>query len=355
MFIYLLYFLLLLVASFQGVIIPIMAEKYESPYFFCIMSTAQFSLFLVFAYQLYKRKISNALIISDGLDESGYIFQNSYKIIDSETTLSCPECPELDNSHNLTKYWKIMVPSGIYMGLSSLFIMYASNPERTPIVLQLILNGLNIVPSYFLTKYYLKKNVEYNRIYCTLSIITLVLSVAISIIPIKEFNFDSVIWPVIFLLGQLFRSFGYIMQEKYFIATNDRSTMNKLYNISYCRFVQLIITMLLFWLDIVMGYDSTFDPLIDDFESVKTLDINFLMLEIFVLSTVVFCVVAGYLNSISTNYSSVILTLVTPVVGLFFSIFPQLNSGEQYPLYITISSLALSLASTFLWMKGEKH
>jgi heme/copper-type cytochrome/quinol oxidase subunit 4 len=265
------------------------------------------------------------------------------------------ENSSLDFQANTNKPVKIMQYSGCFMSISTILLIYSSNPERTPIVFQLILNGLNIVVSFIFTRYYLKKNVTYNTTYCCWSIVALILSIVLSLIPIDLPDFDSVIWPVVFLVSQITRVFGYILQEEYFIFTNDRSNGNKFYNITYTRFIQLIVTLALFWLDLFVGYEKSFNPLKESFKTIVEFDMNFILLELFVISTIIFCVVSGYLNSISTNYSSVALTLVTPVVGVFFSLFPSLNDGEKYPLYITIPSLILNLISSVLWMKGEVH
>lgn len=352
----LLAFSLLLVASLQGVIVPIMAENYDSAYFICIMSTSQFSLFLVFSFLIYKKCCHKRVNIEEHEDEeNGENADNPYVGI-NDAAHPYYDVGLLEDQPQRKSAKSTMIFSGIFMGFSSLFVVYSSNPERTPIVFQLILNGITIVPSFLLTKYYLQKQVDYNKKYCILSLVTLLISIGISIIPIdSDVNFDTVLWPIIFLLSIIFRVIGYILQEKYFMVTEDRSTYNKLYNIVFCRFVQLIVTLLCFWFDVVIGYSTTFDPLTDDFNKLKNADTNFILLEVFVISTVFFCVIAGYLNSISTNYSSVALTLVTPVVGMFFSIFPQLNDGKNYPLYITIPSLFFNLLSSYCWMKGEKH
>jgi hypothetical protein len=410
---YVLTFSLLLVASLQGILIPMLAENYDSGYFVCAMCASQFSLFLLLAYCFYvykRRKLfteddetldisihsayrsSHVRIFIDEdkiayigtpEDEIAYIISTpvvtfnscsqgnngddsdgcdgGYDGDDDGNSSNCDDGNSSNgNDSNLIVLLKqnvkyVMITSGIFMGLSSLFMIYSSNPVRTPIVLQLILNGLNIVPSFLLTKYYLKKKVEYNKTYCCWSIITLLLSIGIAIIPIDDIGLDYIVWPIIFLLSQIFRVTGYILQEKYFMVTTDRSTRSKLYNMTYCRFVQFVATLLFFWLDIVMGYESTFDPLVEDFKAVKNAGTDFILLELFVFTTIIFCIVSGYLNSISMKYSTIALTLVTPIVGAFFSIFPQLNNGKQYPLYITLPSLALNLLSSILWMKGEMH
>jgi hypothetical protein len=45
--------LLLIVAVFQGIVIPILAESYASSYFVCAMCTVQYSIFLIIMYGIF--------------------------------------------------------------------------------------------------------------------------------------------------------------------------------------------------------------------------------------------------------------------------------------------------------------
>ena len=64
---------------------------------------------------------------------------------------------------------------------------------------------------------------------------------------------------------------------------------------------------------------------------------------------------AIYLNSKSANYSMLTLTLVSPTIITFFEIFPNLNTGIHYPLYIVITSIVLNLLSLFTWKYWEEY
>lgn len=338
---YILSFLLLIIASAEAIVMIILTEKYESLYFICIVSSLQFSLALVIIYILYSYRLSKindqarTFIIYDYYYVSGEIINNGVSI----TTK--------------TRYI-LMVQTGICMSFGTLLVIYSANPDRTPIILQLILSGLNIIPSFLLTKYYLKKNVSYNVKLCVLSLITLFISIGILVIPINNFSTESIIWPLLFLLGQLFRILGYILQEKYILDTHDNSTLNKLYNITSCRCFQFVSTLLLFWLDIVIGYESNFDPLVSDLRTIKYPNMELLLLEMYSLLTILFCIVIGFLNTFSTNYSSITLMLISPIIAAFFSLFPQLDDNNEYQLYITMPALFFSLLSSFFWFKGEK-
>lgn len=336
---YLLGFLVLLTEAIGGIILLIITAKYNSPYFICIMSISQFSVFFLIAYKVYEckydktNKVDNLPILND---------TDYFTINDNQ------------NNHNDWKYLSIFL-TGIFTGLSSVLFIYSANPARTPIIIQLVLNGLNIIYSFILTKYYLKKDVKYNNLYCYLSIISLFASIAISIIPIDDISFSSAIWPIMFIFSQIFRVLGNITQEKAFMIDNDYSFHNKFHNITYSRLVQFIVVLMFFWLELFIGYESSFEPLKESFRLIKVTDTNFILLEVFVAIAIVFNIVIGWLNSISVNYSTIALTLVSPVVGTFFSLFPQLNNGNHFPFYITIPALALNLLSSYMWQKGEKY
>jgi hypothetical protein len=62
---------------------------------------------------------------------------------------------------------------------------------------------------------------------------------------------------------------------------------------------------------------------------------------------------AIYLNAQSANYYMVSGMMITPIVVLFFTIFPSLNSGLDYPLYISIPCVGLNTASLITWWYWE--
>jgi hypothetical protein len=400
---YLLGFLVLLTESIGAILILVIASNYDSPYFICAMSASQFSLALLIAYNIYiwhyNRKIlkfnsyppaevcSNMHIYyhgstnsdnlnspnsqTDRIDQADQDDEQFNKFDETDlvdhidaypenTVMYVPINSSVDDKinneskNNKFQYFEIFI-TGVLMAVSSLLFVYSANPERTPIILQIVLSGLNIIYSCLLTHYYLKKDIKYNQTYCILSIVTLMLSIGISIIPIDDFNFSSIGWPIMYIFSQILRVAGNITQEKCLMSDDDYSTKNKFRNIAYSRFIQFVATLLFFWLELVIGYGSSFDSLKDSLSMVKNADIDFILLEIYIVSAVLFCIFNGYLNFISTNYTTVALTLVSPVVGVFFSIFTQLDNGTHYPIYITIPALALNLLSSYFWAKGEKY
>jgi len=43
------------------------------------------------------------------------------------------------------------------------------------------------------------------------------------------------------------------------------------------------------------------------------------------------------------------------MVVIFFYIFPSLNSGVKYNIYVTVASVILNIISIILWTKGEQN
>lgn len=50
----------------------------------------------------------------------------------------------------------------------------------------------------------------------------------------------------------------------------------------------------------------------------------------------------------------ILTNIINQSVALFFIIFPHLNHGIKYPLYITLSSMSTSIISVIFWMNAEK-
>jgi drug/metabolite transporter (DMT)-like permease len=262
------------------------------------------------------------------------------------------------------KDWKLLrVPekktiliAGLCNAFAGIFTLYAANPIRTPAVVQSILPGLAVIPSIIMTKYILKKNVFYEKWYIVPSLIFLFTSVGISIIPIySHWSPSSILWIAIFTIGTTFRSGHNVMQEKYITDTRDGSFLNMIRLVFYIRLVQFVVVVAFSWLDIFFGYS---DNIIIAFRDSGDIFVHklvpTLLLEIFTASYICLFVAAVYLNAISTNYNMISTSIVNPSTAIFYSVFPDLNPGLDYPLYIMIPALVASLLSVALWIKGER-
>lgn len=297
------------------ILTPLAAIYYQSVYFVVLMTSIQFTIIFLIAY----------LISIKG------------------------KIPKIN--HKWTIFW-----SGFFSALMSLLKTYSSHPERTPPVMQSILAGISILPNVLFTKIILHKNVYYDKRFIIPSLILLFASLGISAIPLSDnWNNMTILWISLYLLGVASRSVYCVLQEKYMTDSQDASLNNKIVIMFYTRFVHMFVILPFFWLEYVIGYnDSPFHSLGDSFVVFFTKLKEAFILEGFIVSYLIFYIFSVYLNSMSSNYNMIASVAITPSVGIFFTIFDDLNPGIKYPIYIVIPGLVCSVGSIILWLIGEK-
>ena len=213
--------------------------------------------------------------------------------------------------HKMTIFW-----SGVFSAGMSLFKVYASHPERTPPVMQSILAGLAILPNVIFTKVILKKNVVYVKKFIIPSLILLIASIGISVIPLtSNWNPMSILWICMYLIGMVCRSLYCVMQEKYLTDSKDVSVKNKITIMFYTRVVHIVVIIPFFWLEYVIGYTNTpFAALGNSFVEFFTKVREGWMLEGFILAYLTFYIFSVYLNSVSSNYNMIASVAIGPAV-----------------------------------------
>ena len=254
--------------------------------------------------------------------------------------------------------------SGILNGLFMICLTYSSNPIRTPVVIQSVLLGLAIIPSAIFTRTILHKILIYSKKYIIISAILLFFAILFSTIPIlnntktNEFNNNNFLWMILYLLAIIFFSLTNILQEKYISNTNATFT-NKIRFSFYCNGIQLIILLLLSWIDLLIGYNNSALSANNDFIASFYIYISDwqknLLIHAFVLVLVASFIFSISLNAISTNYNMILTNIINQSVAIFFTLFPNLNSGLHYPINITLMSLLCSITSAYFWFKSQSH
>ena len=260
--------------------------------------------------------------------------------------------------------WKLIVQLGIFNAYMAITLLYASDPTRTPPVMQSTLTGLAIVPSAIFRKIAFPKSIKYNMIYITISCIFLLCSVIISGIPIAS-NSDiySFWWCLIYISGVCARSYYNVIQEKYVRCTeyvdnkilSSREKLDNRIRLSfYSRFFAIITIIPAFAFEWIQNTGIIpFEDFYDSFAESVQYNSSAVMLQGFILCYFGLFFSAIYLNAISTNYHMILTAICNPSVALFFTIFPELNTGIQYPIWSTIFSLVFSFLSIVFWMKGD--
>lgn len=251
----------------------------------------------------------------------------------------------------------IIVATGIFNAIMAITMIYSAGEERTPVVMQTIIAGMPIIPAVLFRKLFLNKQVIYEKKYIVPSLILLLTSLTISVIPFfRSFNVKQMIWIMIYITGICFQSGYNVMQEKYITETNDSSLFNKVRLIIFSQLVELVVIISCCWLDKYFG--NTPDPLqsfCDSFVLLGTEYKFFLLFHSFILAYMISYILSINLNAISTNYNMITPAISNSLVALFFTIFAQFNIGIRYPFYIIIPCICLSITSIILWIKGERN
>ncbi|MBA3751167.1 MAG: hypothetical protein H0X03_09825 [Nitrosopumilus sp.] len=221
--------------------------------------------------------------------------------------------------------------------------------------------GLAIISSIIFSKILLNKTIAYNWPYAIISMLCLMASVAIAIVPlitITNLNGSTIGWIFMFLFGVFAYSLTNVLQEKFIRESQGQLFVNKIYlafTSSICQFITIIVFS---WLDLFIGYSTdgftTFDLFKNSFNTMVTDLWALLVLQIFIVLWFCLFILALFLNEISTNYTMILTNITNQSVALFFIIFPGLNHGLKYPLFITLSSLATSFISVLFWVNAEK-
>lgn len=311
--------LLVILGSFQAIIIPIIADVYTSPYFVLVVNGSEFCIFFMLL----------ALVVCKG-------------------RIPFPHTEDL----------KSVISCGVYSAFMSIGLYYASSPERTPVVFQSILQSLVILPSFIFSKLLLNKPMLYIKKYITLSVILLFASVVITAIPLtSKWSWMAFLWVMIFLVGKTCRGASNVYQEKYLREVrNELSPLqNKVLLGFWSRVIQLGVTGAMFWIEYVIGYSDhpwkDFSHSINMFLSAKT---QFWFLQSFIFSFIILYGVSIYLNSISTNYNMITAVATNPATAIFFTVFPKFNTGIVIPIEYVIPGLVCSVLSVIFWILGER-
>lgn len=298
------------------ILTPIMTEQYESIYFILLMTTLQLCIITFIAY-----------------------------------TINKTHKPTTTNN-------RIPIIIGLFDATTSICMLYSSNPNRTPIIIQVILSNTTIIPSAFFTKYILKKHITYDYKYIISSLILLTISIILTVLTTSTTSTTSKythspFWTLMYFTSTICGSAYAIYQEKY--MTHEKNTnRNKLNLMLTSESTQILILLTLFWLEYLIGYTNS--PYIAFKHSFTHFlkPTNFLLMELLILIYILNYIIGINLNTISTNYNMISITIVGPLTILFFKIFTEFDSTST-STYNTFTILICSITSTILWIMGEKH
>jgi uncharacterized membrane protein len=262
---------------------------------------------------------------------------------------------------NTRKSWILLLISGVCNVFRHICLTYSSSSERTPIIIQMIISSSAIIPTVFFSWLFLNKQFSYKKIYIGFSLLFLCLSLSLSIVPlVSTFKVNNVGYIFLYLFGILFMCLLNVLTEKYLsLMPNQPTTLidnfyDKFRVIMYQNLFSLIVILGFFWMEIVLGYTNqpwqTFVNDVNLFFSGNSLTLK---IEVIIIAFVSMALCSASLSKISSKYTIITTLINNPIVLLFFLIFPSLNKGVEYPLYIVLICLFSSALSVTLWILGD--
>ncbi|XP_077985154.1 uncharacterized protein LOC144439444 [Glandiceps talaboti] len=282
-------------------------------------------------------------------------------------------------SFRLSAPMKYAILAGILNALNGLLVVYASDPSRTPPVLQAILST-SIIPFTVVSRYIITRvGVGIKRLVCTGVVL---IGLFISMEPVI-FNIDNaddtgagghqstasrVIWPTIFLFGFLPAGIMNVLMEK--IMEKESSAVKA--NVWVNGF-QILTVGCLFWTDFIPGFGTV--------SSAKKFAENFSQgyrcqyggdsncssvvgpSWLFVASSS-FASVFGFLllrYADGAIYLVIVQAMVTPLGALFWTVFSAEPHFHWHPVFdlatgFTIAGLVIMTPAVILYRQfGQKE
>lgn len=340
----------LIVHGFPSQYLVLFLSSFEFVLFFGVFLLGAFCHYLLEARKTYQRVPDN----ESDVPAEGY----SRLAVNDETGVPSQLPWNQSTSSQVPLYY-----SGFHNTLSALFLTYASDPAKTPIELQSIISSMVIIPSFCMTKWYLKKKVNYNLWFLLPSVFFLLGGMILGVAPVFKNSNDTEsvgmvwLWIILYMFGTIFRAAANIMQEKYFMETKKFSVFNKIWVVFVSRMVQFVLVIFFFWMDPIMRNQSfhvSWQQFLDSWASGFADQTTGSLFQLFIFSYLVLFFASLSLNAISTNFNMVASMIITPTTMLFFQIFESLNPGMKFSWGVTLGSLFCNLISTGLWIAAEK-
>lgn len=292
--------------------------------------------------------------------------------------------------------WKILCLAGLCDALNSIFIVYASQSNRVPAILQPILYNLNIFSVILSNKLILSDKKKYFNWYVLISIFLILLSVSITSIPFYtnknvENPNEFIGWSMIYVIGacfgivfNIYQSIFYknekeelIKDEQYHIISTQDREINNIINMEkislkhffsnsfillfYQCLFQFISILSLIWIDLLPGFGrSTVNNLSDNLLSMFKCNFtnqcgnSYIYYLVFNIGYMLSYVGSCYLNLDNSPFNILFMALATPISIIFWIIAPYSDtlSGNINLLYV-IPGLIFTIFALLIWKFWE--
>jgi drug/metabolite transporter (DMT)-like permease len=254
---------------------------------------------------------------------------------------------------------KLFITLGLFNALNGLLVFYSSGLSRTPGSLQAILSCSNIPFTVLLSKLLLKKTYTSQQL---LGVFITITGIVVSMIPVfngfSTSDVVSIIFPILYLIGQLTIVIQNILQEKIFMDCHNYDSV--LLNAWASLYQITITTVFLTWVDIIPGFGVSKDlaDFVDKYKNGLTCffapwspDVSpkcsycALLGVIFLLTYCLASIYIAELMKYASANTTAIISAFSPTVMIFFWIlFPSVNDWASGAKYTTLDIICDTIA-----------
>jgi len=318
------------------------------------------------------------------------------------------------NAKYTPPFWenlKDIAAVGIMDALNAFIMIFASDPARTPPVLQPVLGNTSIIFSILLSKYYVNPKRVYLNIWVSSAIFLVAAGVGVMIAPVivqcicSLGSLNSVAWLFVYILAIVPGAWYNVMQqrcldrmtakreEKASANFNEQSSTSSTVGSSDIKYeslpltisglsidmesyyrqldmwfvlsvscaVQLVFVCACFWVNFIpwFGYGAE-ARLLESFQCYfgyfEDCDRTWWLGLIFLGHSILAYFVNIVINETSANYNEIVGALIAPLSVTFWYIFPNLVQApvDPPPLWSAIVALVLLTVATVIWRVWER-
>lgn len=248
--------------------------------------------------------------------------------------------------------WSVIF-AGVFMAGMNICTSYASEPSRVPPPLQPLITSTSLIWSAIGKKIFIDKRMTYRRWYLLGSVICLAISIFVPFgLEANSMVMKDIYWIFIFFASIICLSLSSVFQEKYLSKNEDNQPImiKMLYTISLVQFIMVLTSV---WIEYLL-YPN---PMEMFNQSVSILFSNWvlvLLMELFIVLSVISFNTSASLSSISANYVSITWIIANPLANIIYFIVP-LGYELSYPWYVVMIVCIINVIGSILWIKGEQQ
>lgn len=240
---------------------------------------------------------------------------------------------------------------GLFSSMMEVGLIYTADLSRITLIKKSVISNWGIILSVALTRYLVKKYNDYDRRYTYSSLGILKMATVVMVyLSFVEYVNDYIPWLVLYMTTTICNVLFNSYQEMYTADMDNNDFMTNVMVVFFTRMFQVMILPIFAGLEYLIGYsDGMFRESLDLY---MTNWEDCFLLQMFILSSVVYYLCSIHLNNISSNFNTYSIVVVNPIMILIMAI---VYGAEFNQIWLSIPIIVMNVISIYLWIKGENR